>query len=222
MKAFTMNQHEPLYESGVAGFNVLHSASIPHSVSLLVALHSVLAKAHAPGPHVELVVGGDISGIELGESTLKLRFPLKDSKGRCSTRSFWGMTGWNHSWVILGPHFHVCQQKSWVNQTPKLSSHKTTSCLLKNAFVCWYHFCIFLYHPLHHAYLFVCLMAGLHRFAGDLQGVSYEDFAERTQKHGQRRVFEVQLPGWESGKGLLREVWLAVNRWKLETFSQVF
>jgi len=30
--------------------------------------------------------------------------------------------------------------------------------------------------------------------AGDLQGVSYQDFAERTQKHGQRRVFEAQ-PG---------------------------
>ena len=30
--------------------------------------------------------------------------------------------------------------------------------------------------------------------AGDLQGVSYPDFAERTQKHGQRRVFEAGGP----------------------------
>lgn len=42
----------------------------------------------------------------------------------------------------------------------------------------------------HSVSLLVALHNALARDTGDLQGVSYQDFAERTQKHGQRRVFE--------------------------------
>lgn len=42
--------------------------------------------------------------------------------------------------------------------------------------------------------------------AGDAEGwVSYDDFAERTKKHGQRRVFEAPGDTWKRPK---RDQWM--------------